>query len=168
MLRQLGIEQQILQQLVDEEAMVAEAARQKLTASDVEVRERILAIPAFQENGHFIGEQRYRQMLQMNSNAPLTTTEFEDQVRRAIVIEKLRNATTAWMTVGDDDVAQEYKRRNEKVKLDVVPITPDAFKNQVSVADADVAAYFETKKDSYRIGEKRKIGVRPRGRRPRP
>ncbi len=156
LLRQLGIEQQILQQLVDEQAMVAEAGRQGLTANDVEVRERILAIPAFQENGRFIGEQRYRQMLQMNTN-PLTTTEFEDQVRRAIVIEKLRNATTAWMTVGDDDIAQEYKRRNEKVKLDVVPITPDAFKGEVTVTDADLAAYFEQKKDTYRIGEKRKI-----------
>ena len=157
LLRQLGIEQQILQQLVDEQAMVAEAGRQRLTASDVEVRERVLAIPAFQENGRFIGEQRYRQMLQMNSSAPLTTTEFEDRVRRAIVIEKLRNATTAWMTVSDDDIAQEYKRRNEKVKLDVVPIAPDAFKSQVTVTDADLAAYFENKKDSYRIGEKRKI-----------
>jgi peptidyl-prolyl cis-trans isomerase D len=156
LLRQLGIEQQILQQLVDEQAMVAEAGRQGFTASDVEVRARILAIPAFQENGRFIGEQRYRQMLQMNT-VPLTTTEFEDQVRRAIVIEKLRNATTAWMTVNEDDVAAEYKRRNEKVKLDVVPITPEAFTSQVTVTDADLAAYFEQKKDTYRIGEKRKI-----------
>ena len=49
LLRQLGIEQQILQQLVDEQAMVAEARRQGMTVSDVEIRERILAMPAFQE-----------------------------------------------------------------------------------------------------------------------
>jgi peptidyl-prolyl cis-trans isomerase D len=156
LLRQLGIEQQILQQLVDEEAMVAEARRQGISASDVEVRERILAIPAFQENGRFIGEARYRQMLQFN-NPPLTSSEFEDQVRRAIVIEKLRNAATGWMSVSDDDVAQEYRRRNEKVKLDVVPITPDAFKSEVKVSEADVAAAFDKKKESYRVGEKRKI-----------
>ena len=62
--------------------MVAEARRQGISVSDVEVRERILAIPAFQENGQFIGEERYRQMLQFN-NPPLTTTEFEDNLRRA-------------------------------------------------------------------------------------
>ncbi len=156
LLRQLGIEKQILQQLVDEEAMVAEARRQGISASDVEVRERILAIPAFQENGRFIGEARYRQMLQLN-NPPLTSAEFEEQVRRAIVIEKLRNAATGWMSVGDDDVAQEYRRRNEKVKLDVVPITPDAFKSQITVSEPDIAAAFEKKKESYRVGEKRKI-----------
>ena len=66
-------------------------------------------------------------MLQMN-NPPLTTTEFEDNIRRAVLVDKLRDAVTGWMSVSDQDVADEFRRRNEKVKLDVVPITPDAFK----------------------------------------
>ena len=156
LLRQLGIEQQILQQLVDEQAMVAEARRQGISVSDVEVRERILAIPAFQENGRFIGEARYRQMLQFN-NPPLTTQQFEDNLRRAVMVEKLRNAVTGWMSVSDAEVAEEFRRRNEKVKLDVVPLTADAFRNQVTVSDADVAAHFEKSKETYRVGEKRKI-----------
>jgi peptidyl-prolyl cis-trans isomerase D len=156
LLRQLGIEQQILQQMVDEEAMVAEARRQNFTVSDVEVRERILAIPAFQDNGRFIGEQRYRQMLQMN-NPPMTTSDFEDNLRRALLIEKLRNAVTGWMSVADGDVADEFRRRNDKVKLDVVPLTPDAFRGQVNVTDADLAAHFEKNKETYRIGEKRRV-----------
>lgn len=156
LLRQLGIEQQILQQLVDEEAMIAEARRQGMTVSDVEVRERILAMPAFQENGHFIGEQRYRQMLSFN-NPPLTPSDFEDQIRRALLVQKLRDAVSGWMSVSDTDIAEEYRRRNEKVKLDIVPITPDAFKNQITATDADLAAYFDKHKDTYRVGEKRKI-----------
>ena len=156
LLRQLGIEQQILQQLVDEQAMVAEARRQGISVSDVEIRERILAIPAFQENGRFIGEARYRQMLQFN-NPPMTTTEFEDNLRRAVLVEKLRGAVTGWMSITEAEVADEYRRRNEKVKLDVVPLTPDAFRSQVTVTDADVAAHFEKSKETYRIGEKRKI-----------
>jgi peptidyl-prolyl cis-trans isomerase D len=156
LLRQLGIEQQILQQMVDEEAMVAEARRQGIRVSDIEVRERILAIPAFQENGHFIGEQRYRQMLQMN-NPPLTTTDFENNLRRALLVEKLRNAVTGWMSATDSEVADEFRRRNEKVQLDVVPLTPEAFRSQVTLTDADVAAYFEKGKETYRIGEKRRL-----------
>ena len=156
LLRQLGIEQQILQQMVDEEAMVAEARRQGIRVSDVEIRERILAIPAFQENGRFIGEQRYRQMLQMN-NPPLTTADFEDNLRRALLVEKLRNAVTGWMSVTDGEVADEFRRRNEKVRLDVVPLTPDAFRSQVTVTDAELAAHFEAHKETYRIGEKRRL-----------
>jgi peptidyl-prolyl cis-trans isomerase D len=156
LLRQLGIEQQILQQLVDEEAMVAEARRQGLRVSDEEIRARILAIPAFQENGQFIGEARYRQMLQFN-NPPLTPQEFEDNLRNALMVQKLRDAVAGWMSVTDAEVADEFRRRNEKVRLDVVPLTPDAFKSLVSVSDADLTTYFESKKESYRIGEKRKI-----------
>lgn len=156
LLRQLGIEQQIVQQLVDEQAMVVEARRQGISVSDAEVRERVLAIPAFQENGQFIGEARYRQMLQFQ-NPPMTTSEFEDSMRRAIAVDKLRTAITGWMSVTDTEVADEYRKRNEKVKLDVVPLTADAFRSQVTVSDADVAAHFEKNKETYRIGEKRKI-----------
>ena len=45
LLRQLGVEQQILQQMVDERAALAEAERLDITVSDEEVRQRILAIP---------------------------------------------------------------------------------------------------------------------------
>ncbi|HET9704856.1 MAG TPA: peptidyl-prolyl cis-trans isomerase [Vicinamibacterales bacterium] len=156
LLKQLGIDRQILQQLIDEEAMVAESVRQGITVSDVEIRERILALPGFQENGKFIGEQRYRTLLQMQ-NPPMTTAEFERSLRRALQIEKLRNAVTGWMSVSDADVAGEYRRRNEKVKLEVVPITAESLKNEVSVTDAEVTAYFDTSKEKYRIGEKRKV-----------
>ncbi len=156
LLKQLGIDRQILQQLVDEEAMVAESRKQGITVSDVEIRERILSLPGFQENGRFIGEQRYRQLLSMQ-NPPMTTAEFERSLRRALQIEKLRNALTGWMSVNDADVAAEYRRRNEKVKLDVVQVTAEAFKSQVTVADAELAAYFEKSKEKYRIGEKRKV-----------
>src|SRR5215510_11447680 len=109
--------------------MVAESRKQGITVSDVEIRERILALPGFQENGKFIGEQRYRQLLSFQ-NPPMTTSEFETSLRRALQIEKLRNALTGWMTVGDTEVAAEYRKRNEKVKLDVVPVTAEAFKSQ--------------------------------------
>ncbi len=156
LIKQLGIDRQILNSLVDEEAMVAESRKQGITVSDVEIRERILALPGFQENGKFIGEQRYRQLLQFQ-NPPMTTADFERSLRRALQIEKLRNALTGWMSVSDTEVAAEFRRRNEKVKLDVVPVTAEAFKNQVTVNDADLFAAFEKDKERYRIGEKRKI-----------
>jgi len=156
LLKQLGIDRQILQQLIDEEAMVAESRKQGITVNDVEIRQRILALPGFQENGKFVGEQRYRQILQIQ-NPPLSTTEFESSLRRALLIEKLRTALTGWMSVSDADAIAEFKKRNEKVKLEVVPVTAAAFKSQVTVTDAELVPYFEKAKDKYRIGEKRKI-----------
>jgi peptidyl-prolyl cis-trans isomerase D len=156
LIKQLGVDRQILSQLVDEEAMVVESRKQGFTVSDVEIRERILALPGFQENGRFVGEQRYRQILQFQ-NPPMSTAEFEKSLRRALQIEKLRNALTGWMSVSDSEVAAEYRKRNEKVKLDVVPITAAAFVNQVTVTDAELAAAFGKSQEKYRIGEKRRI-----------
>src|SRR5206468_9224328 len=81
LLKQLGVDQQILQQMVDERAAMAEADRLGVAVSDEEVRQRILSMPAFQENGQFIGEQRYQQLLRMQ-RPPMTPAEFEDNVRR--------------------------------------------------------------------------------------
>ena len=156
LLKQLGIDQQILQQLVDERAALAEADRLGIKASDEEVRQRIVSMPAFQDNGNFIGEQRYQQILRMQ-RPPLSASEFEDSVRRSVAVEKLRATVTDWLSVADKDLEQEYRRRNDKVKLAVVSFTADTFRKDVSATDADVASYFEAHKNDFKVPEKRKI-----------
>ena len=156
LLRQLGIDRQILQQLIDERAGMAEATRLGLTATDAEVGERILRIPAFQENGQFIGEARYRQLLSMQ-NPPLSVSEFEENVRRSIVLDKLRGAVTEWIAVTDAEVDREYRQRNEKVKLAVVALPADTFRQGMTATDAEIAAYFDAHKEEFRLGEKRNV-----------
>src|SRR5688572_1297459 len=95
LLRQLGIEQRIVQQMIDEELQLAEADRLGIKASDEEVRARIMSFPAFQENGQFVGDQRYRQVLQ-SANPPLRASDFEESLRRQIVGEKLQRAISGW------------------------------------------------------------------------
>ena len=63
LLRQLGIDQQVLAQMVDEQVALLEAERQGIRVSDDELAQRIFAIPGLQENGQFIGEARYEQLL---------------------------------------------------------------------------------------------------------
>ena len=156
MLRQLGIEQRIVQQMIEEELALSEAARLGISASDEEVRARIQSMPAFQQNGQFVGEQQYRMVLQ-SANPPLRPGDFEDQVRRGIVLEKLQAALTAWVSVSDKEVEDEYRRRNEKVKLAVVSFPADKFREGLTASDEELAAHFEANKAGYRIPEKRKI-----------
>src|SRR5215510_1644376 len=156
LLKQLGIEQQILQQMVDERAALAEAERVGIEVSDEEIRQRIFSMPAFLENGAFIGEARYNQLLRMQ-RPPMTAHEFEDSVRRELTVEKLRASLTDWLSVNDKDLEQEYRRRNDKVKLAVVSFTGDSLRSQVAANDADVATYFEGHKEDFKIPEKRKI-----------
>ena len=155
LLRQLGIDRRIIQQMIEEEAALAEAAKLGITASDAEVRARILALPAFQENGRFL-QERYRQVLSMQ-NPPVRESEFEDQVRRSITVEKLQGALTDWITVNDTDVESEFKRRNEKVKLAVVSFPADKFREAVTASDEEIAKRFEDHKNDYKMPEKRKV-----------
>lgn len=156
MLQQLGIDRQILQGLVDEKAAVAEAERQGIAISDEEVAHQILAIPGFQENGVFIGQNRYAQVLRAQ-RPPLTPADYERELRNGMMIDRLRTAVAGWLTVPDAELEREYRRRNEKVKLQVVSVPSVSFRDKVTVTDADVAARFEAKKEDYRIGEKRKV-----------
>jgi peptidyl-prolyl cis-trans isomerase D len=156
LLRQLGIENQILQQMVDERAALAEAERLGVKVSDEEVAQRIYAIPAFQENGAFIGAARYQQLL-ASQPSRLTPAEFEDSVRRSLMVDKLRAAVTDWLAVSDKELEQEYRRRNDKVKLAVVSFLADSFRPDVTVSYADVASYFEAHKAEFKIPEKRKV-----------
>lgn len=156
MLKQLGIDRQILQQMVDQQAALAEAKRLNIGVSDAELAESILSNPSFQENGRFIGQERYAALLRMQQ-PPMTVDEFEQNMRDSLIVNKLRTAVTDWISVSDKDVDQEFQRRNEKVKLEMVVFPADKFRSEVTVTDADLAPYFEAHKEQYRVGERRKI-----------
>jgi peptidyl-prolyl cis-trans isomerase D len=156
LLRQLGIDQQILQQMIDEQAALAEAERQGLRVSDEELAQQIFSIPGLQENGRFIGQARYEALLRQQ-RPPMTGAQFEDSLRRSMMIDKLRAALTDWMAVSEPELEREYRQRNEKVKLQVVALTADRFRDQVMVTDQDIAAYFDQRQAEYRMGEQRKV-----------
>jgi len=124
--------------------------------TDAEVAQRIYSIPAFLENGAFIGQTRYQQLLASQS-PPLSASDFEESVRRSLVMEKLRSSVTDWLSVSDKELQTEYKRRNDKIKLAVVSFNADSYRPDVTVSDADVASYFEGHQADFRIPDKRKV-----------
>ena len=156
MLKQLGIDQRIVQQMIEEETGLAEASRLGIAATDEEVQTRIATMPGLMENGQFIGEQRYRQLLQLQ-NPPMTPHDFEEQIRRGVTLEKLQAALTNWLTISDKELEDEYKRRNEKVKLAVVSFPADKFREGLDATDAELSAYYDAHKTELKIPEKRKI-----------
>ena len=78
-------------------------------------------------------------------------------MRRGLTVESWVAVMTDWLSVADKDLEQEYRRRNDKIKLAVVSFTADTFRGSVSVSDADVASYFDAHKADFKIPEKRKI-----------
>ena len=156
LLRSMGIDRQLLQQVIDEYAALQEAARLGVTVSDAEVREAIVSLPAFQQDGEFIGEAAYLQLLRMQQ-PPLAPAEFEENVRRSLMLQRLQAAVTDWITVTDEDVEREHVRRNERVRLSAISFRADDFREGVEATDDDVAALFEQNANDYLVPEKRRL-----------
>ena len=156
LLRQLGVDRQLLQQMIDEYTAFSEAERLGIVATDAEVRQRIVSFPGMQEGGQFIGEERYRQLLQVQI-PPMSTTEFEENIRRSIVIERLQAAVTQWVSVSNEEVEDEHRRRNEKVRVNIVAFRGDDYRDDIEVTDADIEQFYEAESLVYQVPEKRKI-----------
>ena len=155
-LRQLGIDRQILEQMIDEQAALVEAARLNLTVNDIEIRERVTSLPGLQEDGVFIGEVRYRELLR-SQVPPLTTPQFEESIRDNLLLEKLEGVLTQWIDISEDEVREEYRLRTKKIKLDMVTFSPDDYKTDVTVTDAELAEHLTDNAATYEIPDKRKI-----------
>jgi peptidyl-prolyl cis-trans isomerase D len=155
-LKQLGLDNQVLTQLIDRRAVEAEAKRRGLRVTDTEVVEFIRHIPAFRENGQFIGSDRYRAVLRAQ-RPPLREDQFEESVRTDLLAQKLQEAVTSWVTVSEQETDAEYRRRNEKVKLEVVGFTADQFRTGITATDAEAQALYTKEPSRYKFGERRKI-----------
>jgi peptidyl-prolyl cis-trans isomerase D len=155
-LQQMQVPQQVLQQMIQEKAEISEAERSGITVSDEEVRAQILGIPALQESGKFIGEDRYRQLLG-SQNPPMTPADFEKTVRDGLMLDKFRAGLTEWISISDADLEREFKQRNEKATLQLVAVLADNFKAQIVPTDADMAAHFDANKEKYRVPDQRKV-----------
>lgn len=155
-LQSMGIDRQLLQQMVDEYAAYAEAERLGFAVTDAEVRERIVSLPAFQQNGQFVGEAAYLQLLRAQQ-PPTSSAQFEENVRRALALERLQAAVTDWITVSDDDLQQEFTNRNEQIRLSTIAFRADDFREGIEATDEDVAALYEQDAEDYLVPEKRRL-----------
>ena len=116
----------------------------------------MLRMPELQRNGQFVGHTAYQQFLRMQ-RPPMTEAEFEGQLRNMLIGEKLHAALTGWMTVPDAEVEAEYRKRNEKVKLDLAVFKADQFRTGITPTDAELEAQFKANPETYRVPEKRRV-----------
>jgi peptidyl-prolyl cis-trans isomerase D len=154
MLRQLGLEEQVLEGLVTDRLVELEAKRLGVAVSDEAVARAIATSPEFQDDGRFIGTEEIRRRLDLQG---LSEEDFERSLRRQLVRESLEGLVGSTVAVSDAEVEREFRRRTEQVKLEYVLADAERFKSGVSPSEDEVKDRFEAKKDAYRIPEKRVV-----------
>jgi peptidyl-prolyl cis-trans isomerase D len=152
--------QQIIQNLVGQKLIELEAQKLGITVTEGEVADRIKTIlPTAYENGVFVGDQAYA--AQVSERFQMTVDEFEDLVRQSLIQEKVGELVTSGITVSPQEVQAEFRRKNEKIKIDYVVIHPDSLESQVQVSDADLSAYYDKNKAHYMVQEQRAVQYIP-------
>src|SRR5437588_1519150 len=148
--------QQILQNLVFQRELEFEAKRLGITVSDEEIADRIrLYLPMAVSGGSFIGKDQYAELVQQRFQ--LTVPAFEELIRQGLLEEKFRKLVTDGISVGPGELEDEYRYKNEKIKLDYALVKPEDLEAKITPTEAEIKAEYEKNKDKYQVPERRSV-----------
>jgi len=148
--------QQILQQLVFQKEIEYEAKRLGITVSDQERADRIRQyLPTAFNGGSFVGIDQYTAQVQQRFQ--LTVPVFEELIRQSLLEEKFRKLVTDGISVGPAELQDEFRFKNEKVKLDYAVIKPEELEAKITPSDAEIKAAYEKNKSKYQVPERRSV-----------
>jgi peptidyl-prolyl cis-trans isomerase D len=146
--------QQIMRQLVFEKEIEYEAKRLGITVSDQERADRIRQyVPTAFKGGTFVGMDQYSAEVQ--ARFQLTVPVFEELLRQGLLEEKFRKLVTDGISVGPAELQDEFRYKNEKVKLDYAMIKPEDLEAKISPDEAEIRAAYEKNKSKYQVSERR-------------
>jgi len=108
-------------------------------------------------NGVPISDDRYADFVSRQWN--MSVTEFEDEVKRSIQVRRLQALITAGVTVSDQEVRADYRKRNIKIKFDYAVISSDELRKTINPSDSDLEGFFKRSAARYAtaVPEERKI-----------
>ena len=151
--------QRAADQLVDRQALVAEAQHLGLKATPQEIKDELQHgrySEIFFPGGNFIGQAEYEGLLQQHN---LTTAAFESNVGKEILISKLQALITGSASVSDAAIRQEFDKQNTKVKFEYAVLKQDDIKKGLHPTTEELKAFYDSHQKTYAnsIAEKREV-----------
>ena len=148
--------QQILKQLVFQKEIEYEAKRLGIAVSDQERADRIRQyVPTAFNGGTFVGMDRYSAEVQ--ARFQLTVPVFEELIRQGLLEEKFRKLVTDGISVGPAELQDEFRYKNEKVKLEYALIKPEDLEGKISPDETEIRTAYEKNKTKYQVPERRVV-----------
>ena len=153
-------ESQVGQQLVQQQVLLQEAAKLGIRAGNDDVRQYLQTGPTGQvlfPDGKFIGKDAYANLIATRLN--MSVDDFEDSVKRDIIIRRLQSMITAGVTVSPQEVRDAYRKQNIKIKFDYAIVSSDDLLKTINPSDSDLETWFKKNAARYAtaVPEQRKI-----------
>ena len=145
-----------INQMIAERAMAYQAQRMGFITTEKDTADAIRSmLPNLFPGGQFNAASYEAFLRQQNLSIP----EFEANVHKQLLLTRLRNIILEGMIVTSDEVEKEYRRRNEKVKVEYIAFSPDKFRSKITVSDAEIKDYFDKHRGEYSSEEKRSFDL---------
>ncbi|MGD0788573.1 MAG: peptidylprolyl isomerase [Terracidiphilus sp.] len=153
------LEPQVGQQLIQQQILLAEADKLGIHATSDDLIQALHQGQygqLFFPNGQYVGDDQYRNII---TSHEISVAEFEDEVRQQIVFHRLESLITAGVTVSDQEVREQYRKSNIKIKFDYAVISADDLGKQITASDAQLASFFKSNAARYAsaVPEERQI-----------
>jgi peptidyl-prolyl cis-trans isomerase D len=148
---------QIIDQLITERILVYEAGRLGFKVSDDDTFNAIhLALPQLFPEGKFVGRDSYAAFLAQQN---MTIEEYEGNMAREVLITRLKEVAIEGTVVTSAEIEQEFRRRNEKVKVAYVKLSPEKLKSEVQITPAEMKEYYTRNPAAFPTPEKRSLAI---------
>ncbi len=145
LIESLGLEQQVIDQLIQRELLRQGAQEMGILVSDLEVQQAVEKMEAFRANGIFNSEQ-YKSIL---AGSGMTPAAFEGSMRGDLITGKVVDQLMRFAKVTPTEVFESFNYENEEIKLQYVVFNAADFKDKVSGSEELLTAYFEENKNNY-------------------
>ncbi len=143
------IKEQALQDLIDQELLIQHASDAGFRVSKENIKQTILGIEAFKENGQF-SNQVYTSILQAQGESPAS---FEQRLQRAILTQQLRSGLSTSALVTDSELQRLLKLENQTRDIVHLLLKTEKFKDEADAGEEALKQYYEQHREEFMTPE---------------
>jgi peptidyl-prolyl cis-trans isomerase D len=139
--------------MIFQRALDYEAQRLGIRVTPEEQRDRIKQILPTAFAGDSWLKDRYATEVQ--TRAGMSVEDFETFLRNEMLLEKFHQLVTDGISVTPEEIQQDFRRRNEKVRIEYALVKPAELASEILPSEADLSVYFTKNAAKFQVPEKR-------------
>jgi peptidyl-prolyl cis-trans isomerase D len=143
----------LLESMIDNRLVAVAAAKARLAVSDETLREAILGIAAFQQDGRF-SRSAYEAVLRSQGETP---QGFESSMRYELTLQQLSTAVTDGAIASRTVAARLAKLLEEKREVSEALVPAQQYMSQVKVDPAQAKAYYNSHPGEFHVPERVRV-----------
>ncbi len=142
------LKKQAIEKLIRDELLWQHVAAEKLAVTDETVRKFIATLQYFQRDGRF-DKKQYESLLGAQG---MTSVQFANRIRKALVMEQYQKAVTDSSFVPEQNLARFFTLQNQTRDIEYVTVKVQAVTEKPS--KEEIEAYYQQHADAYQSVEK--------------